>query len=192
MKLKALTKQESSVRSTAHASDQERFGTSRFVDNRPNQAPVQMTAPRTKVYGDNDMFRTVYNGKKEQFKDGEDPGGSGIVNVSGYDARVRITDQNDTPIYSDSVALTPQNKGYHKGHILAKASGGHGDAVNIFAQDGGQNTAGYWVSFERRMTNAINKAPKKSNVIFSADLYKEIGGNDLQYGVDLSNINSRD
>ena len=115
---------------------------------------IQRVPARTQNQKDTNKYDVTYSGRQRDFIGGGDPSGVGVGNVQSYSAAVDITRPQTEDDYNDTVDIDADTHEYHKGHMLSKALGGLGNVENIFWQDGGQNTTGDWISFERNVENA--------------------------------------
>lgn len=117
---------------------------------------IQRVPTRKENQKDANIYDVTYSGRQCDFTGGSEPVDVGVDGVQSYAAKVDITCSQHGSKYSNTVGIDANTHEYQEGHMLAKALGGSGKAENIFWQDGGQNTTGDWVSFERKVTNIRN------------------------------------
>lgn len=133
-----------------------------IVQRQPNQV-----IPRQ----DNGEYQVVYTGNKADFANGANAGGQGITGVAAYSARIEVTPEDEDEMGEElDVDMNARTQVFEKGHMLQNALGGTGNADNIFAQDGGQNGGGDWVSFETLARNAVRNADDNDEITFEATL----------------------
>lgn len=115
---------------------------------------IQRAPTRTENQKDTFKYDVTYTGRQKDFIGGGDPTGVGVGNVQSYSATAYITRPKNEADINKNVNINAATHEYHRGHMLSQALGGSGDKNNIFWQDGGQNTAGPWFTFERQIEKA--------------------------------------
>lgn len=128
----------------------------RLFDQAIQREPKYATIHRQ----DNSQYDIEYFDTVSNFCNGSPAGNIGITGVTNYYATASIGGKKDF-----SGLISAYTHVYHRGHMLAAGLGGSGNNYNIFQQDGGQNTAGAWPSFERNVTierDRVNKVNKNA------------------------------
>lgn len=135
-----------------------------------NSCLAQRKIKTNEVSNNGKLVHLNANGFRDEFSGGDPAGEYGYNGVEQYMATYKINDDpaKETPVLSNNYLAA------HAGHMLANQNGGHGDADNVFAQDGGVNTTNVWPSFEHSMRKDLNSAPQDADVDFNMYLS---GGN---------------
>jgi len=118
------------------------------------------------TYVENQNSKMVHlkaDGFVNEFQGGEKAGDYGWNGVTKYKAQYLIKDNG---VRGETAVLSNNYLQAHAGHSLAKQNGGEGGNINIFAQDGGVNTTGPWISFENEMRDDLDNAEESYDVVF--------------------------
>jgi hypothetical protein len=109
-----------------------------------------------------------------EFEDGNEARNQGWNGVETYRGYFKVGDEDTW----DTGTINNDYLNAHAGHVLADQNGGLGsDSDNVFAQDGGVNTAYYRSNFEIPMRNALDEADNDDEVkvrvvLYGADITK--------------------
>lgn len=109
------------------------------------------------------MVHLQADGFVNEFQGGEKAGDNGWNGVERYKAKYLI---KDSGVEGATAVLSNNYLQAHAGHSLAKQNGGEGGNINIFAQDGGVNTTGPWITFENKMRDDLDHAEADYDVVF--------------------------
>jgi len=107
-------------------------------------------------------------GKAGDFSGGTSAKDRGWNNVASYYGKFKVGDDD----WTTTQVLNNNFLDAHAGHVLASQNGGDGgDANNVFAQDGGVNTASYRRDLEIPMRKRLDQARSDEDVKFRVSLY---------------------